>query len=96
VTPGANQYVIGRPFVRHAAITLPNGKTFAVQADDLSDARPYVGKVELNGKPLDRAWISDAEVRAGGTLRFTMQASPNKAWGAGAAARPYSASTASR
>jgi predicted alpha-1,2-mannosidase len=96
VTPGANQYVIGRPFVRSATITLPNGKTFAVQADDLSDARPYVGKVELNGKPLDRAWISDAEVRAGGTLRFTMQASPNKAWGAGKAARPYSASTASR
>lgn len=92
VTPGANQYVIGRPFVRHAAITLPNGKTFTVEADDLSDAKPYVGKVELNGRPLGRAWISDAEVRGGGTLRFLMQATPAKAWGSGHAERPYSMS----
>lgn len=93
VTPGSNQYVIGRPFVRHAAITLPNGKTFTVETDDLSDAKPYIGKVELNGRALNRTWISDAEVRAGGTLRFTMQAVPNKACGAGKSARPYSMSS---
>ncbi|WP_232494241.1 GH92 family glycosyl hydrolase [Novosphingobium kaempferiae] len=95
VTPGANQYVIGRPFVSHAAITLPDGKRFTVDAENLSDANPYVGRVELNGKPLARAWITDAEVRAGGTLRFVMQAKPDKAWGGGqGAARPYSSSTA--
>src|SRR3546814_14490684 len=30
VTPGSNQYVIGRPFVRRAVLTLPNGKRFTV------------------------------------------------------------------
>ncbi|MCJ2184476.1 GH92 family glycosyl hydrolase [Novosphingobium sp. 1949] len=94
VTPGSNQYVIGRPFVRHARLTLPGGKTFTVDTQNLSDKTPYVGKVELNGRPLDRAWITDAEVRAGGTLRFTMQARPNTRWGTGAATRPYSLSTA--
>ena len=28
VAPGSNEYVIGRPFVDHAAINLPNGKRF--------------------------------------------------------------------
>jgi putative alpha-1,2-mannosidase len=36
-----------------------------VVADGLSDAHPYVARVTLNGKALDRVWISDAEVRAG-------------------------------
>ena len=90
VAPGSNQYVIGRPFVSRAVIHLPNGKAFTVLADDLFDAHPYVGGVMLNGRPLDRVWISDAEIRAGGELRFTMRAAPNTAWGKTQAARPFS------
>jgi putative alpha-1,2-mannosidase len=78
--------------VRHAAITLPRGKTFTIETDAFSNANPYVGKVELNGRPLDRAWISDAEIRGGGTLRFVMQARPDKAWGSGRGVRPFSMS----
>ena len=92
VTPGSNQYVIGRPFVSRAVIHLPNGKAFTVVADGLSDAQPYVGRVTLNGRPLDRVWISDAEIRTGGILRFTMSAAPNKAWGKARKARPFSLS----
>ena len=94
VAPGSNQYVIGRPFVDRAVLNLPGGKRFTVEAAGLSDASGYVGKVELNGKPLTRSWISDAEIRSGGTLRFTMQAKPDTAWGKAAGARPYSQSTA--
>jgi len=94
VTPGSNQYVIGRPFVERAVLNLPNGKRFTVETEGLSDANAYVGRVVLNGAPLTRTWITDAEIRAGGTLRFVMQAEPNMAWGAGKAARPYSRSVA--
>lgn len=93
VAPGSNQYVIGRPFVDRAVLNLPGGKRFTVETTGLSDANRYVGKVELNGKPLTRSWISDAEIRSGGTLRFTMQAKPDTAWGKAAGARPYSLST---
>lgn len=93
VAPGSNQYVIGRPFVDRAVLNLPGGKRFTVETTGLSDANLYVGKVELNGKPLTRSWISDAEIRSGGTLRFTMQAKPDTAWGKAPAARPYSQST---
>jgi len=92
VAPGSNQYVIGRPFVDRAVLNLPGGKRFTVETTGLSDANRYVGKVELNGKPLTRSWISDAEIRSGGTLRFTMQAKPDAAWGKAADARPYSQS----
>ncbi|KGB55170.1 GH92 family glycosyl hydrolase [Sphingopyxis sp. LC363] len=96
VAPGSNQYVIGRPFVDRAVLGLPDGKRFTVETVGLSDANPYVGKVELNGKPLTRSWISDAEIRSGGTLRFIMQAKPDAEWGKAVAARPYSLSTARR
>jgi predicted alpha-1,2-mannosidase len=89
VTPGSNQYVIGRPFVEKAEMMV-DGKRFSVVADGLSDPNAYVGTVTLNGKPLARSYITDAEIRAGGELRFTMQATPNKAWATGAEARPYS------
>ena len=94
VAPGSNQYVLGRPFADRAVLDLPDGGRFTVEAPGLSDTNRYVGKVELNGKALTRSWITDAEIRAGGTLRFTMQATPNKAWGQAAGARPWSMSTA--
>ena len=94
VAPASNQYVIGRPFVERAVLALPNGKSFTIETIGLSDANPYVGKVELGGKALTRSWIADEEIRAGGTLRFTMQATPNATWGKAAEARPYSMSMA--
>jgi predicted alpha-1,2-mannosidase len=92
VTPGSNQYAIGRPFVARAVLNLPSGKHFTVVADGLSDANRYVAAVTLNGKPLTRSFVTDGEIRGGGELRFTMAAVPNKTWASGVAARPYSMS----
>lgn len=94
VAPGSNQYVIGRPFVDRAVLTLPNGQTFTVIADQLSDANRYVGTVTLNGKPLPRSYIRHDEIMAGGELRFVMRATPNKTWATGKDQRPFSMSTA--
>jgi putative alpha-1,2-mannosidase len=90
VTPGSNQYVIGRPFVDRAVLNLPNGKTFTVVTNGLSDAHPYIASATLNGRPLTRSWIGDDEIRAGGELKFVMSARPNRSWGLAQAARPYS------
>ena len=90
VTPGSLEYVVGRPFVEHAALNLPNGKRFTVVADGLSDANRYVGGVTLDGKPLAKGYITHADIMAGGELRFTMQATPNKAWATAPVDRPFS------
>ncbi len=92
VAPASNEYVIGRPFVERAALRLPNGKTFTVVTDGLSDAHPYVGRVTLNGRPLTRSFIRHEEIMAGGELRFVMQAEPNERWATGAGERPFSMS----
>ena len=67
---------------------------FVVIAEGLSDKAPYVARVTLNGHALERSYITDAEVRAGGELRFVMGAKPNRKWASGKKARPYSMSTA--
>lgn len=89
VAPGSNEYVIGRPFVDKATLNLPNGKTFAIHAENLSPANGYVGKVTLNGKSLTRSFLRHEDIVAGGELVFTMQAAPNKDWGKADADRPY-------
>ena len=89
VTPGSNQYVIGRPFVERAVLRV-SGKAFTIVTEGLSDANPYVGQVLLNGKPLTRSYIRHEEIVAGGELRFRMQATPNKTWATATSARPYS------
>lgn len=81
VTPGSDEYAIGRPFVKRATLHLENGHTFTVSASPLDDAHPYVGKLTLNGQPLDRSWLHHAEILAGGELDFSMQAEPDRARG---------------
>ena len=90
VTPGSNQYVLGRPFVERATLRLPNGKQLRIVADHLSDGNGYVGSVRLNGKPLNRSYVTQEELLRGGELRFAMQATPNKS--RAGAQRPYSMS----
>ncbi len=90
VTPGSNQYVIGRPFVNRAVLHLPNGRRFTVDVDGLSDDHPYVGRITLDGVPLARSYLRHDEIMRGGTLRFVMQATPNKDWGSRRQDRPFS------
>lgn len=92
VTPGSNQYVLGRPFLPRATLHLPNGKRFTVVADALDDAHAYVGSVTLNGRPLERTYLEHEEILAGGELRFTMQAAPDKARTGDRLGLPYSMS----
>ncbi len=92
VAPASNEYVIGRPFVSRAALRLPNGKTFSVITQGLSEARPYVAEVRLNGQPLTRSAITHEQILAGGELRFVMSDKPNTRWATDTKARPMSMS----
>ncbi|MNY78000.1 Glycosyl hydrolase family 92 [compost metagenome] len=71
-------------------LNLEGGKRFTVRTVGLSDDKPYLGAVTLNGKPLTRSFLRDAEIRAGGELVFTMNATPNKTWASAAKDRPMS------
>lgn len=75
VAPGSDVYQIGSPAVNAAAIHLENAKTFSIIAKNQSDKNVYVEKIELNGKPLNRLYITHKEIMNGGKLVFYM--SPN-------------------
>ena len=92
VAPGSNEYVIGSPCVKQAEVRMESGRLFVVEAEDLSDSNIYIQSATLNGQPLDRCFIRHEEIAAGGTLRFVMGPHPNKAWGVGPGAVPYSQS----
>lgn len=92
VAPGSGEYILGRPFLPKTAMRLPNGKTFTIVAEGLDDAHTFVGSVTLNGKPLQRTFLRHDEILAGGELRFSMQAEPNKDWPGQGAQAPYSMS----
>ncbi len=92
VTPASNEYILGRPFVKRAVLHQPNGHTFTVSARGLDAAHPYVGRVLLNGRPLERVFIRQEEITAGGTLEFVMQAQPRRDWPGAHAEQPYSMS----
>lgn len=94
VNPASGSYVIGSPLVEKAVLQLDKdhykGKTFTVLAPNNSAKNLYIQSATLNGKPLNRSWISHNEIAAGGELKLVMGPKPNMAWGKAAASRPLS------
>lgn len=81
VNPGQPIYALGSPLFDRATIHLENGKTFTVEAVREAPSDIYVQSAVLNGKPLDRAWITHNEIVSGGVLRFRLGSQPNEKWG---------------
>ncbi len=72
VAPGSDRYDLGSPLVKEATINLENGRTFTVLAVDQGPENVCVKKVELNGKKLERPYITHDEIMQGGRLVFYM------------------------
>ena len=78
VNPCGGEYVLGAPQLVKATVALPKGKTFTVEAIDLSDANLYVQSIELNGIKYEKKTISHEAIMNGGTLKFFMGNQPRK------------------
>ena len=78
VEPAAGKYVLGVPMVDEAEIDVQGG-VFTIVREGYSEQNRYVQSVELNGKALDRYYITHDEVVAGGKLTFRMGAE-KQAW----------------
>ena len=78
VCPGSLEYIIGTPKLNKVELKLDNGKIFSMIANNLSHENFYIQSAKLNGKPLERSYITHSEIMNGGELIFEMGASPNK------------------
>lgn len=81
VTPGKPEYTIGSPVFDYVAIDLGNGKIFEIEAHNVSDINKFIQSATLNGKKLEKPWISHKDIVMGGKLIFKMGPIANKCWG---------------
>ncbi len=81
VTPGSPVYSIGSPQFGESTIKLENGNQFTIIANNRMADNKYIQSATLNGKDLNRYWITHQEIAAGGTLTFEMGDKPNYSWG---------------
>ncbi|MEI8005227.1 MAG: GH92 family glycosyl hydrolase [Bacteroidota bacterium] len=81
VTPCSGIYAIGTPLFPKISVRLENGKTFTVEAKNISNHRYYISSATLNGKAFNKCFITDSDIMQGGNLVFTMSAKPDTAWG---------------
>lgn len=76
VAPGNDQYSLGSPAIKTAVLKLENGKTLTIEAQNQSDKNVYVEKVSVNGKVLNRNYITHSEIMNGGKITFLMSGKP--------------------
>ena len=72
------RYQFGSPEFKKAVIQLPDGNIFTVKAPKASPANKYILEAVLNGKVLNRTYITWKEILEGGTLEFVMGSSPRE------------------
>jgi predicted alpha-1,2-mannosidase len=84
VSPVDGVYILGSPLFERITIRLDpryhQGKSFTVIATGNSARNVYIQSARLNGKPLDRAWLTYREITGGGTLELVMGPEPNRQW----------------
>jgi predicted alpha-1,2-mannosidase len=78
VAPGSENYSIGSPLVKSAVLSFENGKQLKITAHHQSEENVYIQWVRLNGKPINRLYLTHKELIDGGNLEFQMEKKPNK------------------
>lgn len=76
VDPAKGEFQFGSPAMKKAVVNVGGGRTFTVVAENNSPENIYVQSATLNGKALDRTYVTYEEIMAGGVLEFVMGPQP--------------------
>ena len=90
VTPGTDQYVIGSPLFDKAVMSLENGNTFTITAENNSSTNFYIQSTRLNDKDYSQNYLRFDDIQDGGTFHFSLDETPNYNWGSQPENVPYS------
>jgi predicted alpha-1,2-mannosidase len=83
VTPASGVYAIGAPQFPELTLHFTAGnkpRTFQVIANNLSDENKYIQRVSLDGKVVEKPFITHQQISNGRKLVFEMGAKPNYNW----------------
>lgn len=78
---GSPVYYLNVPLFKTVSVNWPNGKSFRISVTNFNDKHPYIEQITLNGKVLDRLWITQEEIVNGGELMIRASAKPGNETG---------------
>jgi predicted alpha-1,2-mannosidase len=88
VHPANGIFVFGSPVIDEATLQLPKGKSFHIVVKNNNATNKYIQRMNLDGKPYPKSYISYSDIMKGGELTVEMGASPSKTWGVNPSDRP--------
>jgi predicted alpha-1,2-mannosidase len=96
-TSGGNFYVLTTPQFPNAEVQIgaygrAQGGTLRISAPGTSMDNRYVATATVNGRSWNRAWVGQADIAHGGTIRYALSTVPT-AWATSAKAAPPSIDT---
>ena len=87
VAPGSGIYHVNTPLFRRAEIRLSKeyhpcavSDTLVIETAGNPDENVYIRGITVNGKPLDRAWLTWDEIANGGVIRYELSNEPCTDW----------------
>ncbi len=81
VAPGADWYAIGSPNVKKVTLNLADDHKLTIEAKNQSAKNVYVQKVTIDGKAINRNYLTHSELLNSDNITFFMGSKPNKKWG---------------
>ncbi|WP_324670965.1 glycoside hydrolase domain-containing protein [Hymenobacter sp. GOD-10R] len=78
---GQPVYYLNLPLFRQIKLQVAAKQPLVIEVENYAPARRYIQAARLNGKPLNRNWLTHQELAAGGTLVFVAADEPNRTWG---------------
>jgi putative alpha-1,2-mannosidase len=74
-------YYLNVPLFSEVELNWPGGKSFKIKVENFAGDNKYIQAVKLNGKSINRNWLTHQEVMRGGTLTIIASNKPNKQFG---------------
>ena len=78
---GSPVYYLTAPVFENVKIDWGNGQYFEIEVKNYDKDNFYIKSAELDGKDLNRNWLTQDEILNGGKLVIETSAEPNKNWG---------------
>lgn len=79
--PGWPVYYLNVPLFKSITFNWPGKKPLHISVNNYGEHHKYIQEVLLNGKVINRNYLTHEELVAGGELVITAAAEPNKTWG---------------
>jgi len=88
--PGRAELLLASPLFPRIVVHRASGQTLIIAAPQAAPGVPYVRRLRVDGRPATRPWLPESFAARGGTLEYTLAATPDPSWGSAAADAPPS------